>query len=232
MRRSALIPAHNEAHSIVSVLVRLRRVLPDLDLLVVDDGSTDGTGELARESGAQVLRKEQGGYASALRAGYQHLLSQSVEQVIQLDADGQHPPEAAPRLLAYLDEANWVVGSRANTRSPAPFVRRVGNAALASAVRNLVQVPLWDVTSGFWALDKQALRVFAAHFPKDVADANIRVLAARKGLRIREHSVQMEARLAGDSMHDGLSGFSNWGRSVMAVWRASKSPITGSEASH
>ena len=165
MRRSALIPAHNEAHSIVSVLVGLRRVLPDLDLLVVDDGSTDGTGELARESGAQVLRKEQGGYASALRAGYRHLLSQSVEQVIQLDADGQHPPEAAPLLLAHLDEANWVVGSRADTQSPAPLSRRVGNAALAGAVRSLIQVPLRDVTSGFWALDQSALQVFATLCP-------------------------------------------------------------------
>jgi glycosyltransferase involved in cell wall biosynthesis len=222
VRRCALIPAFNEAHSIVPVLKGLRAVLPQIGILVVDDGSTDGTGELALEAGAQVLRLERGGYARALTAGYRHLLGQSVEQVIQLDGDGQHPPEEAPRLLAYLDQANWIVGSRANTRSPAPFSRRLGNAALAGAVRALTQVPLQDVTSGFWALDQKALELFATHFPQDVADANIRVMAARKGLVICEHPVQMSSRQEGESMHDGLAGFSNWGRSVMAVWRASR----------
>lgn len=222
MRRSALIPAYNEAHSITSVLTGLRRSLPGLHLLVVDDGSTDGTAELAREAGAEVLQRQHGGYARALCSGYRHLLAQSVEQVIQLDADGQHPPEAAAGLLAHLDEANWVVGSRANTSSPAPLTRRVGNATLGCAVRALIQVPLADVTSGFWALDKKALQVFATHFPLDVADANIRVMAAKKGMVILERPVQMGTRSEGESMHDGWVGLSNWSRSVRAVWRASR----------
>ncbi len=222
MRRSALIPAYNEALSIQSVLTGLQCVLPGIHVLVVDDGSSDGTAELAREAGAEVLQRQHGGYARALCSGYRHLLAQSVEQVIQLDADGQHPPEAAPNLLAHLDEANWVVGSRADTRSPAPFSRRMGNAALGCAVRALTQVPLADVTSGFWALDAHALKVFATHFPADVADANIRVMAAKKGLVIAERPVRMPPRIEGDSMHDGWVGLSNWGRSVRAVWRASR----------
>lgn len=222
MRRSALIPAYNEAHSIQSVLRGLSQCLPGIHLLVVDDGSSDGTAELAREAGAEVLQRQHGGYARALCSGYRHLVAQSVDQVIQLDADGQHPPEAAAALLAHLDEANWVVGSRSRTRSPAPLSRRMGNAALGCAVRALTQVPLADVTSGFWALDHAALRVFAAHFPTDVADANIRVMAARKGLVIAERPVQMALRTEGESMHDGWVGFSNWGRSVRAVWRASR----------
>jgi len=222
VRRSALIPAYNEAHSITSVLTGLRRALPDMHLLVVDDGSTDGTAELARAAGAEVLQRQHGGYARALCSGYRHLLAQSVEQVIQLDADGQHPPEAALDLLAHLDGANWVVGSRANTRSPAPLTRRVGNAALGCAVRALIHVPLTDVTSGFWALDKTALQVFATHFPLDVADANVRVMAAKKGLVILERPVQMGTRSEGESMHDGWVGLSNWSRSVRAVWRASR----------
>jgi len=222
MGQSALIPAFNEAESIVSVLIGLRRVLPEIEILVVDDGSTDGTAELALEFGAQVVRRKRGGYAAALRTGYRHLLGQGVEQVIQLDADGQHPPEAALGLLEGLSEANWVVGSRANTQSPAPLTRRVGNAALAGAVRALIRVPLQDVTSGFWALDAKALEVFSTHFPSDVADANIRVLAARRGLVIREIPVCMAERVEGESMHDGIAGLSNWGRSVYAVFRESK----------
>jgi glycosyltransferase involved in cell wall biosynthesis len=222
VRRSALIPAYNEAHSIQSVLRGLQQCLPGIHLLVVDDGSSDGTAELAREAGAEVLQRQHGGYARALCSGYRHLVAQSADQVIQLDADGQHPPASAAALLAHLDEANWVVGSRSNTHSPAPLSRRMGNAALGCAVRALTQVPLADVTSGFWALDQNALRVFAEHFPSDVADANIRVMAARKGLVIAERPVQMASRTEGESMHDGWVGVSNWGRSVRAVWRASR----------
>lgn len=222
MRSSALIPAFNEAESIGSVLTGLRRTLPELEVLVVDDGSTDGTAELAIEWGAQVIRTKRGGYARALRCGYRHLLAQGVDRVVQLDADGQHPPEEASRLLEELTECNWIVGSRARTDSPAPLSRRVGNAALARAVSVITRVPLEDVTSGFWALDQTALRFFAREFPDDVADANIRILAIRGGLSVREVPVAMGVRSEGESMHEGLSGLTNLGRSIRAVFRESR----------
>ena len=222
MRASALIPAFNEAENVGSVLIGLRRSCPDLPVLVVDDGSTDGTAEVAMEWGAQVLRTRRGGYARALRSGYQHLLTQGVERVVQLDADGQHPPEEVPRMLEELGGVNWVIGSRENTASPAPWARRAGNAALAQVVKAVTSVPLKDVTSGFWALDRKALGFFAEEFPGDVADANIRILGLRGGLEVREISVEMGIRIEGDSMHGGLSGLTNLGRSVWAICRESR----------
>lgn len=222
MRASALIPAFNEAESIGSVLTGLRRACPDLGVLVVDDGSSDRTAEIASEWGAEVLRVRRGGYANALRSGYQHLQARGVHRVVQLDADGQHPPEDAPRLLEELDRANWVVGSRANTDSPAPFARRAGNAALAQVVKAVTRVSLEDVTSGFWALDRRALGFFAEEFPGDVADANIRILGIRGGLEVREVPVEMGIRVEGESMHGGVSGLTNLGRSIWAMYRESR----------
>ena len=222
MWASALIPAFNEAESIGSVLIGLRRACPELAVLVVDDGSTDGTAEIAMEWGAEVLRTRRGGYARALKTGYQHLQARGVQRVVQLDADGQHPPEEASRLLQELNDANWIIGSRAKTDSPSPLTRRVGNAALAQVVKAVTRVSLEDVTSGFWAMDSQALGFFAEEFPGDVADANIRILGIRGGLEVREVPVEMGIRVDGESMHGGISGLTNLGRSMWAVYRESR----------
>lgn len=226
MLASALIPAFNESESIGSVLIGLRRACPELEVLVVDDGSTDGTAEIAQEWGAQVLRTRRGGYASALKNGYRNLHSRGVQQVVQLDADGQHPPEEVPRLLSELNHgSNWVIGSRADTDSPASFSRKAGNAALAQVVKAVTRVSLKDVTSGFWALDRRALEFFADEFPEDVADANIRILGLRGGLEVREVPVEMGIRIEGNSMHGGIAGVTNLGRSIWAVCRESRRRI-------
>ena len=222
MRRSALIPAFNEAETIGAVLRGLRLVMPDLHVLVVDDGSRDATAEVAGAEGVEVLSRDNGGYASALVEGYRLLLDRGIDQVLQMDADGQHPAKEAWRMFDSLSDANWVVGSREGSDSPAAWTRKIGNAALSRAVNRLAHLELRDVTSGFWAFDRKTLAVFVERFPEDVADANIRVLGARAGLRIREIPVEMERRGAGESMHDGLAGLANIQRSVRALWRESR----------
>lgn len=212
-----LIPARNEAPRIGSVIAACRHALPSARVLVVDGGSTDGTPEAARGVGAEVIQQPGQGYADALRAGYGHL--DGADAVVQLDADGQHPPEVLPRMVAALQGANWVIGSRQGTGSPGPLVRRAGNAALSVAVWAACGQRIADVTSGLWALDTAALRTFAERFPDTVADANIRVMAARAGLAIAEIPVSMSERLGGASMHDGLTGVRNFQRSLRAVWR-------------
>ena len=222
MRRSALIPAFNEAGTIQSVLHGLRVSMPDLHVLVIDDGSQDATFDVARSEGAEVLRRDNGGYASALLAGYRLLIDRGVDQVLQMDADGQHPVSESRRMFESLSEANWVVGSREGSKSPGAWTRKLGNAALSRVVNQVADLQLRDVTSGFWALDRKALAVFAERFPGDVADANVRILGARAGLIIREIPVEMECREVGESMHDGWAGISNLGRTVRAVWRESR----------
>ena len=212
-----LIPARNEAPRIAAVISASLRALEGAQVLVVDGGSTDGTPDIAAAQGATVIQQPGSGYADALRAGYRHL--SGARAVIQLDADGQHPPEVLPRMQAALEEANWVIGSRQGTDSPGAISRRAGNAALSWLVWAATGRRIADVTSGLWALDRDAIRTFAEHFPDDVADANVRVLAARAGLDIAEIPVSMAERDGGDSMHDGLTGVVNFQRSLRAIWR-------------
>jgi glycosyltransferase involved in cell wall biosynthesis len=220
-----LVPARNEAPRIGALLDGVNATLPGVPVIVVDGHSADDTARIARRHGAVVVPQEGAGYASALRTGYRFALRNGATRLLQLDADGQHPPAALPALLDALDDANLVVGSREGTASPGALLRRAGNAALALAVRLATGVPLADVTSGLQALDEVALERLAPTFPKDVADANVRVLALRLGLRVAEVPVAMATRDDGESMHDGPAGVRNFGRSLRAVVREAIGPL-------
>jgi glycosyltransferase involved in cell wall biosynthesis len=220
MRLGFLVPARNEGPRIGLTLEALARLFPEAHVVVVNSDSSDDTPEVARQHGATVVDSPRG-YARALCTGYRNCAALKLDALVQIDADGQHPPEAVAGLLQGLEGANWVIGSRAGTQSPGPWTRKAGNAVLATAVRSWSALPSQDVTSGFWALDAKAIEVFAAAFPEDVADANIRVLASRAGLKVLEVPVCMSAREDGASMHDGLLGARNFLRSLRATWRAS-----------
>ena len=218
---AVLLPARDEGPRIGAVLQAARQALPTARLLVVDGGSTDDTAARARHMGAEVIGQPGRGYADALRAGYAHLLHDpAIGAAVQLDADGQHPASALPALLAALEAsgADWVIGSRAGTRSPGPWGRRLGNAALSGAVWLACGQHIADVTSGLWALNRAALAVLARQMSARTADANVRVLAVRAGLRVREVPVQMALRDGGASMHDGLAGLRHFRQSLWAVW--------------
>jgi glycosyltransferase involved in cell wall biosynthesis len=226
VKSAVLVPAHNEADSLVATLERVRRSLPAAVVVVVNSGSTDDTAAIARAWGARVIEQGGTGYARALSTGYRACARMGFQQVLQLDADGQHPPEEGPRLLEALQGADWVIGSR-TPDSPSPLVRRAARRILAVAVQSLTQQPLQDVTSGYWALNQRALQVFAQHFPLDVADANIRVLGNRMGLRMKEIPVEMTSRSQGESMHDGWAGAWNFTQSLGALHRAARIPGQG-----
>jgi glycosyltransferase involved in cell wall biosynthesis len=227
-----LVPARNEAPRIGALLDDVAATLPGAPVVVVDGHSADDTAKVARRRGAVVVPQEGAGYASALRTGYRFALRNGATRLLQLDADGQHPPGALPALLDALDEANLVVGSRQGTASPGALLRRAGNHALALAVRALTGVPLADVTSGLQALDRVALERLAPTFPTDVADANVRVLALRLGLHVAEVPVAMRTRDDGASMHDGPAGVRNFGRSLRAVVREALGPIESDGPAH
>jgi glycosyltransferase involved in cell wall biosynthesis len=219
MAEVVVVPARNEAPRIGAVLDRITATLPGRPVIVVDGASTDATARVARAHGALVVPQDGRGYPAALRTGLGWAAARGAQRLLLLDADGQHPPEEAPRLLSALDLADAVVGSRDGTGTPGPFGRRAGNAALAALVRLLTGIPLGDVTSGYWAFRGAAIPRVAEAMPTDVADANLRVLVARLGLRLAEVPVRMDARGDGASMHDGLAGVRNFGRSVRATLR-------------
>lgn len=221
-----LIPARNEAPRVGALVRAVGQAVPAAAIWVVDGHSTDETAAEASRAGARVLLQEGQGYAAGLATGYRAALAHGFRRLVQLDADGQHPPDALPLLLGALDDADVAVGSRAGTRSPGGWGRRLGNHALALAVSGAAtacrvgEPAPRDVTSGLQAYRPDALARMAPHFPCRVADANLRVLWLRLGFRVREVPVFMSDRQAGTSMHDGLAGVRNLGHSVLAVWQA------------
>jgi glycosyltransferase involved in cell wall biosynthesis len=202
-----VIPAYNEAGRIGGVVASIRARL-GADVLVVDDGSVDGTAAEARAAGAMVAPHATNlGYGAALQTGYRFALARSYGAVVQLDADGQHDPDSVPALVAALDRAEVVVGSRflgEGSYHPPPL-RRAGMAIFGWLGGALCGQRLTDPTSGFQAISREAL-VFYAHerFPADYPDADVLAMATRAGLRLLEVPVRMLPAPSAKSMHGGL----------------------------
>ena len=148
------------------------------------------------------------GYARALRTGFIHALRSGATWVVQMDADGQHPPEGIERLKHALQGADLVVGSRfvAEPGYAVPAERRLAIAVLGRWASVCAGQRLLDVTSGFRAWRPDALAMMVADYPEEVADANVLVRAIRRGLVVRELGVEMHQRSGGVSMHTPVSG--------------------------
>ncbi|NQU38855.1 MAG: glycosyltransferase family 2 protein [Lentisphaerae bacterium] len=209
-RPLVLMPCYNEAPRIEAVIRDVKRVLPEATIVVIDDTSTDDSARLARAAGAIVLTHGCNlGYGAALETGYLFARRHGYAPVMQLDADGQHPPEELPRLLEALrsGEADIVIGSR-HFEGPdknTPFVRRCGHALFAGIIRLMTGLRTTDPTSGLRALSQRAIDLFASGvFPCDYPDSDVIVMAHLAGLRVREVPVTMRAREGGASMHSGL----------------------------
>ncbi|MDP2304468.1 MAG: glycosyltransferase family 2 protein [Pseudomonadota bacterium] len=199
-----VLPARNEGPRVGRVVAEVRRLLPGVPVVVVENGSIDDTAAAAARAGAVVLRSGPG-YARALRAGFLYALDAGAPWVVQMDADEQHPAAALPALLRALDHADLVVGSRF-VGAPGyrvPVHRRTAIGALAALASVCAGQRLFDVTSGLRAWRPEALAALTDDYPEDIADANLLVRAVRRGLRVHEVSVPMRARSGGRSMHAG-----------------------------
>lgn len=204
LRTLAIVPAYNEQDSIATVLEEIRAAEPDLHVVVVNDASRDRTAAIAARSGATVLNLPFNvGIGGAMQTGYQYALEHGFELAIQVDGDGQHDPREIRRVLEPILEgrADLVVGTRfvegggyRGTR-----VRRVGIRIFAAVVSLLVGQRVSDTTSGFRAVNRKALRLFAAQYPHDYPEVESIVLLSRHGLRMLEVPVQMRVRETGDS---------------------------------
>lgn len=196
-----LIPAHNEAANLPAVVGELRRRRRDLDLLVVDDGSSDQTIPLLRDLGVRWLHwPERRGVGRALRAGLRYAARQGYDLVVRLDADGQHDVDDVERLLGplYAGRADVVLGSRFaasnRERHPGPIQRSLG-ALLSMITRRTVT----DPTSGFWALGPRAVALLSEHHPAGYPEPELHLFLSRNALRVVEVEVQWHARLCGRS---------------------------------
>jgi glycosyltransferase involved in cell wall biosynthesis len=204
VRRVAIVPALNEAQTIARVVEEIRAVDPGFEILVVDDGSTDGTMAEAERAGALVARLPYNvGIGGAVQTGYQYARDQGFRVAVQIDGDGQHDPGELARLLEPIaaDRADMVIGSRFRGAGlyRAPFARRLGIRLLAWCVSLIVRQRMTDPTSGFRAVNRRGIVLFAADYPHDYPEAEANVLASRHRLRIVEVPVAMRDRAAGRS---------------------------------
>jgi glycosyltransferase involved in cell wall biosynthesis len=206
----AIIPALNEAQRVGGVIADLRRAIPDLDVVVINDGSRDATEAVARSAGADVVTHPYRlGYGAALQTGYVYALRNGYERALQIDGDGQHDASLAPALLAVIREgrADIALGSRFLSGRPAamPLVRRIGSASLRRLGRALAGITCTDPTSGFRAFDRKALALLAAdEFPADYPDMDVLIRLRFAGVRIGEIPARVRERAGGTSMHSGL----------------------------
>jgi glycosyltransferase involved in cell wall biosynthesis len=204
-RRVAIVPAYNEAGAVGGVVAEIRAFDPDMDIVVVDDGSRDHTAEVARAAGAYVVQLPFNlGIGGAVQTGFKFALQRGYERAVRLDGDGQHDARELPKLVALLDrdEADVIVGSRfADGRGThgSPLARRVGIAYFARIVSLLTRRRVTDTTSGFQALNRRGIEIFAADYPHDYPEVEATVLVHKHRLRLAEVQVRMRDREHGTS---------------------------------
>lgn len=217
MRTLVFIPAWNEADSVAAVIADVRERLPDADVLVVDDGSTDATATSARAAGATVASLPfNQGLGAALQTGYLYALREGYEFCAHLDADGQHPPAEVARLLdqVYAGGADLVIGSRYRERGSGegaevaevagedykPTIsRRIGTSVFRFFLTLATRQRFTDTTSGMRAANRRVMELFSENYSPDFAEIESLQLAVRQGLRVEEVPVRMLERAGGSS---------------------------------
>ncbi len=209
MRTVVFIPAWNEEVAVGSVIAGVRERLPKADVLVVDDGSTDGTAAAAREAGALVASLPfNQGLGAALQTGYLYALRQGYDLCAHLDADGQHPPAEVARLLEEVraDRADLVIGSRYRDAGEAegddyrPTIsRRIGTSVFRFFLTLATRQRFTDTTSGMRAANRTVMELFSENYSPDFAEIESLQLAVREGLRVEEVPVRMLERAGGSS---------------------------------
>jgi glycosyltransferase involved in cell wall biosynthesis len=203
-RMLVIIPAFNEEGSVGDVVDRVKDYFPKADVLVVNDGSTDRTSEIAGANGAIVLDLPFNlGIGGAMQAGYKYAYEKRYEIAVQVDGDGQHEPKEVDKLLQTLREkkADIAIGSRfvGDSSYKASAMRRVGISILSKVISAAVGQKITDPTSGFRAANRKAIELFASNYPQDYPEPEAIVLLHQCDLKIEEVSVVINQRNSGES---------------------------------
>ncbi|MST50060.1 glycosyltransferase family 2 protein [Mobiluncus porci] len=210
-RLLVIIPAWNEEATIGAVLNDVQSALPDADIVVVSDGSTDGTANIVRSTPEVELvdLSLNLGVGGAMRTGYRYALSHGYEYALQVDADGQHDPAFVPEMLAAATQADLVVGARfagkGDYRARGP--RRWAMGFLSVILSRVCHTKLTDATSGFKLVNIRGIELFAHNLPAEYLGDTVEalVLAAKAGLRVAQVPVVMRPRAGGEASHGPLS---------------------------
>lgn len=218
-----LVPAFNEAVRLPGVLQELRTLDMPYRVVVIDDGSRDGTAGVAEELGSTVLRLPfNQGYGAALQTGYKYANERKAALIVQMDADGQHDPRDIPGLIGPIqaDEADLVVGSRFLEQTSYRMGKtRTFGRLLFQRIARMAGLEVTDPTSGFQAMNRRVLELYSGDFfPSDYPDVDVLLAAFRRGLRIRERTVHMRAETRKSTLHGGLKSSYYVYRLALALW--------------
>jgi glycosyltransferase involved in cell wall biosynthesis len=203
-RVSVVVPAYNEAASIGTLVSQLRGTASWREIIVVDDGSGDETGRRAAEAGAKVVRHPYNkGNGASVKTGIRNA---SGEFVLILDADGQHRPADAARLIAKLADYELVVGARSHA-TQANMARRIGNSALNGIASYLTGRPIPDLTSGFRAARREHLLEFLHLLPNGFSTPTTTTLAFIKaGYSVWFEPIEAASRTGRSNIRFGPDG--------------------------
>lgn len=224
LRRIAIVPALNEEHTVARVIDELHAFDPGMDIVVIDDGSADATAGVAARKGAYVLRLPFNlGIGGAVQTGFKFAFEHHYDVAVRVDGDGQHDPGQLLRLLEPVlrGEADIVIGSRfaadkggyQSSRS-----RRIGIRILAAVVSRIVGQRVTDTTSGFQALNRHGIALFARDYPHDYPEVEATVMVFRHRLRLQEVAVTMRERGGGRSSITALQSIYYMVKVLLAIF--------------
>lgn len=204
MKKLIIIPAYNEAENLPKLISSINNLLPEFDYVIINDGSTDNTRKLCEQDGLNVVTLPiNSGIGVAVQTGYKYALYNDYDIAIQIDGDGQHDVSYLRAIIAPLEkgEADVVIGSRFIEYQgfQSSGARRLGIRLLSSFILLCTGVKVKDVTSGFRAVNKRFIQVFAEDYSKDYPEPEAIVTAKMYGGRIKEMPVVMKEREAGSS---------------------------------
>jgi hypothetical protein len=210
MKYLVVVPAFNEEQSIGEVLRGIKSDIPLADILVINDGSTDQTGEIAGHNGTMVISHPFNlGYGAALQTGFRFGVKNGYDFIITMDADGQHTPASAEKMIGAMKDnnADVVIGSRfivGNYRLGT--VKKIGIRLFSWIAKTYTGMTITDPTSGFQLLNRNVFSYLAAgdNYPLDYPDVNIIMALHKRKFTIVEAPVEMTENRYGRSMHSGL----------------------------
>jgi glycosyltransferase involved in cell wall biosynthesis len=223
LRRIAIVPALNEEATVGRVIDEIRAFDPDFDIVVVDDGSVDRTAGMAADRGAHVLRLPFNlGIGGAMQTGYRFAFERGYDVAVQIDGDGQHDPSQLPAILAPVlaGGADLCVGSRftGSGEYRSSFVRRLGIRVFARVVSLVVRQKVTDTTSGFRAVNRKGIALFAADYPHDYPEVEATVMCVKHKLRLQEVPVEMRERGGGASSITALRSIYYMTKVLLAIF--------------
>lgn len=201
---AVIIPAYNEEKTVGEVVLRVKALGQGFDVVVINDSSTDRTAQSAEAAGATVIELPYNlGIGGAVQTGFKYAVMKGYDGCVQVDGDGQHPPEEITKLVEplFADGYDIVIGSRfmGQTNYRVPVMRALGIKIISIFLKVVCGMTVKDTTSGFRALNRRAMTFFATEYPQDYPEPESLLFAYKKKFKVMEVSTEMKDREHGIS---------------------------------